>query len=109
MYVILYVEAALPFFLLLFRNDLNFRYKKLMETLESKRTDVEQMSSEFEAKLREKEDEQHSIKKELASLAIKMNMEAQKKRHHQADYQRLERGRWRDHVEVPLYKRISLL
>ena len=49
---------------------------------------MEQLSEDFERRVREKEEEQLSLKKELASLAIKMNMEAQKKRHQQVDAQR---------------------
>ncbi len=59
-----------------------------MEILERKRNEVETLSSEFETRIREKEDDQHQLKKELASLAIKINLEAQKKRHHVADAHR---------------------
>ena len=69
-------------------NGLGFRYQSLMETLDKKRTEVEKLSSDFEAQIREKEDEQHHLKKELASLAIKINLEAQKKRHLTVDTQR---------------------
>ena len=54
-----------------------------------KRSEVEKLSTDFETRLREKEDEQHEVKKKLASLAIKINMEAQKRRHHVAETRKL--------------------
>ena len=59
-----------------------------MEMLERKQAEMEKLSTEFETRVREKEGEQHELKKELASLAIKMNMEAQKRRHEMADAKR---------------------
>lgn len=69
-------------------NEMSWRYKNLMELLERKRTEMEKLSQEFETHVRAKEEEQHKVKEELASLAITMNMEAQKRRHQEVDTQR---------------------
>ena len=69
-------------------NEMSWRYKNLMELLERKRTEMEKLSQEFETHVRVKEEEQHKVKQELASLAITMNMEAQKRRRQEIDTQR---------------------
>ena len=69
-------------------NEMSWRYKNLMELLERKRTEMEKLSQEFETHVRVKEEEQHKVKQELASLAITMNMEAQKRRRQEVDTQR---------------------
>lgn len=59
-------------------NGLSWRYQKLMESLELNRGEVETLSKDFQDRLRAKEEEQLQLKKELADVAITLNMEAHK-------------------------------
>lgn len=68
-------------------NELSWRYRSLMDSLSQKKTEMEDLSKQFEALLREKEEEQLHMKQQLASLAISLNMEAQKKRKLESDTQ----------------------
>ena len=56
--------------------------------LERKQMEVEDLSKKFESKVRAREEEQYQLKQELAKLALTINMEAQKRRHHQSETQR---------------------
>lgn len=69
-------------------NQLSWKYKHLLETLERKKQEVEVLSKEFEGKLRSTEQEEHAIMKELTSLAITLNMEAQKTKNLEAEEKR---------------------
>lgn len=58
------------------------------------------------------QEEQHSLKKDLASLAISMNMEAQKKRHMMAENSsHVKRATAKEILvsEVPLYRLLLCL
>jgi hypothetical protein len=68
--------------------EMNWKYRHVMELLEQKKLEMEKMSNEFEKCLREKEDEQHRLKNQLASLAISLNMEAQRKKRTNSDVQK---------------------
>ncbi|XP_064381809.1 cilia- and flagella-associated protein 45-like isoform X2 [Halichondria panicea] len=57
-------------------NEMGWRYRNLVQVLDRKRSEVEQLSHDFESKLRAKEEEQFKLKQELAQLAISLNMEA---------------------------------
>ena len=70
------------------RNQLSWKYKHLLETLERKKQEVEVLSKEFEGKLRSREQEEHAIMKELTLLAITLNMEAQKTKNLEAEEKR---------------------
>jgi hypothetical protein len=65
--------------------EMSWRYQNLLNTLQMKKSEIDRLGSEFEKSIRAKEEEQHSLKRELAALAISMNMEAQKKRHMTVD------------------------
>ncbi|CAL1541051.1 unnamed protein product [Lymnaea stagnalis] len=69
-------------------SELERQYQAKRAAMELKRSEVMRMSQEFEAKLRNKEMEQHRLKQELADLAITLNMEAQKARVHKFEYER---------------------
>ncbi|XP_061168161.1 trichohyalin-like isoform X2 [Saccostrea echinata] len=69
-------------------SDLSRQYKAKMSELELKRMDVMRMSSDYETKMKKKEEEQFRLKQELADLAIKLNMEAQKGRKQKFDMEK---------------------
>ena len=56
--------------------------------LEHKQMEIEELSKKFESKVRAKEEEQYQLKQELTKLAVTINMEAQKRRHHQSETQK---------------------
>ncbi|KAL5505141.1 hypothetical protein EMCRGX_G006525 [Ephydatia muelleri] len=69
-------------------NQLAWKYRHLLETLERKKQEVDLLSKEFESKLRSREQDEHAIMKELTSLAITLNMEAQKTKNLEAEEKR---------------------
>ena len=52
----------------------------LMDIIEQKKHEMEELSKQFETRLREKAHEQYKLEQELAAITISLNMEAQKKR-----------------------------
>ncbi|XP_052240434.1 trichohyalin-like isoform X2 [Dreissena polymorpha] len=61
-------------------SDLARTYKAKMSEMELRQVELLRINQEFEAKMRQKEQEQFQLKQELADLAIALNMEAQKGR-----------------------------
>lgn len=62
-----------------------WRYGQLMKQLELRKHEVEQLSKDFENKIRAKEEEQHHLKQQLAELAIQINMDTLKARQIEVD------------------------
>ncbi|XP_048761242.1 trichohyalin-like isoform X2 [Ostrea edulis] len=73
------------------KSDLSRQYKSKMSELDLKRTEVMRMSTDYEVKMKKKEEEQFRLKQELADLAIKLNMEAQKGRKQKFDKEKERR------------------
>lgn len=46
-----------------YRNELSWRYQTLLQSLERKQTEVEQLSQDFESKIRAKEVNTHTVPK----------------------------------------------
>ncbi|XP_005091012.1 trichohyalin [Aplysia californica] len=69
-------------------SDLERKYHAKKSAIELKRAEVNRLSQDFESKMRQKEEEQHKLKQELAELSITLNMEAQKARVQKHDYSR---------------------
>ncbi|XP_019639412.1 PREDICTED: trichohyalin-like [Branchiostoma belcheri] len=74
---------------LLHESDAERQYKAKQAAMELVRTELERMNLEFTQKMQQKEEEQFKLKKELADLAIKLNMDAQKKRQMQFEQGRI--------------------
>lgn len=70
------------------KSDMERQYNAKRAAIELKRAEVMRLSQDFESKMRQKEEEQHKLKQELAELAITLNMEAQKARVQTNDYNR---------------------
>ncbi|GFN96332.1 myosin-11-like [Plakobranchus ocellatus] len=70
------------------KSEMERQYNAKRAAIELKRAEVMRMSQDFESKMRQKEEEQHKLKQELAELAITLNMEAQKARVQTHDYNR---------------------
>lgn len=66
-------------------NSIEFEYHKVSKELDIKRNELARLTSEFEGKMKAKEEEEFRLKKQLAELAITVNMEAQKKRTQSVD------------------------
>ncbi|XP_052790622.1 E3 ubiquitin-protein ligase BRE1A-like isoform X3 [Mya arenaria] len=62
------------------KSDLARTYKSKMSEMELRQIELTRINQEFETKMRQKEQEKHRLKQELAELAIALNMEAQKGR-----------------------------
>ncbi|CAD5112862.1 DgyrCDS2074 [Dimorphilus gyrociliatus] len=54
------------------------QYRTKLEELEAKRMQIEHINEQYTDKLRQSEEEQNRLKRELGELAISLNMEAQK-------------------------------
>ncbi|KAK7111931.1 trichohyalin-like isoform X2 [Littorina saxatilis] len=72
------------------KNDLARQYQHKLSALELKRVEVMRLSQDFESRMRNKEEEQHRLKNELAELAITLNMVAQKGRVQDVDHSRTQ-------------------
>ncbi|KAL5018192.1 hypothetical protein ScPMuIL_003914 [Solemya velum] len=75
------------------KTDLARKYRTKMSEIELKRVEVMRLSTEFEAKLRQKEEEEFRLKQELGELAIALNMEVQKGREEKV---KIDREKWID-------------
>lgn len=53
--IILIVTVDYYIILVYYRNELSWRYQTLLQSLERKKTEVEQLSQDFESKIRAKE------------------------------------------------------
>eukprot|EP00794_Sanderia_malayensis_P012080 gene12080-13324_t len=69
-------------------NAKTFQYEKIAEEVRKKKLEVENMTREFEEKMRMKEEEEFKLEKEMAEIAITINMEVQKQRVLKADGQK---------------------
>ncbi len=63
---------------LLVCNDLARQYKMKMNELDLKHNELSRIQSDFEDKLRAKEEEEASVKREIAEIALALNMETKK-------------------------------
>ncbi|KAH9495436.1 hypothetical protein Btru_015105 [Bulinus truncatus] len=72
-------------------SDLERLYFAKRAAIELKRSEVMRISQDLEVKLRQKEEEQHRLKQELADLAITLNLEAQKARVKKFDFEKEKR------------------
>jgi len=63
---------------LLVCNDLSRQYKLKMNELDLRQIELNTLQSEFEQKIRRKEEEEVRVKKELAEIALALNMETVK-------------------------------
>ena len=71
-------------------NDLSRQYRIKMNELDLKQTELNSLQSEFEQRVRRKEDEEARLKKELAEIALALNMEAIKAKNDLHDFKRQE-------------------
>ena len=69
-------------------NDLSRQYRIKMNELDLKQTELNSLQSEFEQRVRRKEDEEARLKKELAEIALALNMEAIKAKNDLHDFKR---------------------
>ncbi len=63
---------------LLVCNDLSRQYKLKMNELDLRQIELNTLQSQFEQKIRRKEEEEARVKKELAEIALALNMETVK-------------------------------
>ena len=74
---------------LLVCNDLSRQYKLKMDQLELRQTELNTIQSDFENRIRRKEEEELRLKKELAEIALALNMEAVKAKNDLYDFKRM--------------------
>jgi mannose/fructose/N-acetylgalactosamine-specific phosphotransferase system component IIB len=74
---------------LLVCNDLSRQYKLKMGQLDLKQIELNNIQSEYEQRIRRKEEEEIRIKKELAEIALALNMEAVKAKNDLHDFRRI--------------------
>lgn len=70
-------------------NDLSRQYKLKMDQLELRQTELNTLQSDFENRIRRKEEEELRLKKELAEIALALNMEAVKAKNDLYDFKRM--------------------
>jgi hypothetical protein len=73
---------------LLVCNDLSRQYKLKMSELDLKKNELNTLTSEFENRIRRKEEEEARVKKELAEIALALNMETIKAKNDLYDFKR---------------------
>ena len=73
---------------LLVCNDLSRQYKLKMSELGIKKNELNTLHGDFESKIRRKEEEEARIKKELAEIALALNMETIKAKNDLYDFRR---------------------
>jgi hypothetical protein len=59
-----------------------------MGELEIKKSELNNLHSDFESKIRRKEEDEAKIKKEIAEIALALNMEAMKAKNDLFDFKR---------------------
>lgn len=74
---------------LLVCNDLSRQYKLKMNELEIKKTELNTLHNDFEQKIRRKEEDEAKIKKEIAEIALALNMEAVKAKNDLFDFKKI--------------------
>lgn len=80
-------------------SELARHYRSKTNEMEVKRTELDRLSKDYEAKLRQKEEEQHKLKQDLAELSVQLNMEAQKGRSQMVTYNREKRKEKDQHLK----------
>ncbi len=73
---------------LLMCNDLTRQYKIKMNELETKHLEINRIHNDYEDKLRLKEEEEAKVKKEIAEIALALNMETKKIKNELFDFQK---------------------
>ncbi|RUS79894.1 hypothetical protein EGW08_012332 [Elysia chlorotica] len=84
------------------------QYNAKRAAIELKRAEVMRLSQDFESKMRQKEEEQHKLKQELAEMAITLNMESQKARVQTYDYKRSKKREKTTQIHDDLHANKSL-
>lgn len=74
---------------LLVCNDLSRQYKLKMDQLDIKKSELNNIQGEYESRIRRKEEEEMRLKKELAEIALALNMEAVKARNDLYDFRKI--------------------
>lgn len=74
---------------LLVCNDLSRQYKLKMDQLDIKQSELNNIQGEYESRIRRKEEEEMRLKKELAEIALALNMEAVKARNDLYDFRKI--------------------
>ena len=69
-------------------NDLSRQYRIKMNELDLKQSELNNLQSDFEQRVRRKEEEEARLKKELAEIALALNMEATKAKNDLHDFRR---------------------
>lgn len=87
---------------LLVCNDLSRQYKTKMSELDLKQTEINGLQSDFEQKLRRKEEEETRLKKELAEIAIALNMEAVKAKNDLYDFKKFIENNKQQQIKADL-------
>ena len=73
---------------LLMCNDLSRQYKLKMNELDLKQAELNTLHNDYEAKIRRKEEEEARVKKEIAEIALALNMETIKAKNDLIDFNR---------------------
>lgn len=73
---------------LLVCNDLSRQYQLKMSELDLKEKELTVLQSDYENKIRRKEEEEARVKKELAEIALALNMETIKAKNDLHDFKR---------------------
>jgi hypothetical protein len=74
---------------LLVCNDLSRQYKAKMSELDLKKNELNTLQSDFENRIRRKEEEEARLKKELAEIALALNMETVKAKNDLHDFRNM--------------------
>ena len=69
-------------------NDLSRQYKLKINELGLKKSELNNLQSDYENKIRRKEEEEIRVKKELAEIALALNMETIKAKNDLYDFKR---------------------
>ena len=67
---------------------MSYKYVNLMDIIDQKRREMEILSQQFEARLRDKAQEQYKLEQELAAITISLNVEAHKNRQQNSEAKR---------------------
>lgn len=70
-------------------NDLSRQYKLKMGELDLKQSELNTLHNDYESKIRRKEEEEARVKKEIAEIALALNMETIKAKNDLIDFNRI--------------------
>ena len=73
---------------LLVCNDLSRQYKLKMNELDLKKNELSTLHNDFESRIRRKEEEEARVKKEIAEIALALNMETIKAKNDLHDFRK---------------------